>query len=207
MAPQRAAELMRAGKLHAYVGGAPAFAAAPADTHRHRGVAGRLRRSSGSTRIRPRPRMSLGLRRGRSHRTRHGGESGRQRAHRPSLSGDALSRRLPAPCRPAPRLRARDLLARRDARRRAASRCAARAPWRKASFARSGWPMAPDWDAAIEEVGAPRSRRRKHRGDERLARAALGADGLVSSLSPARGAIAEPRAKQSWRRARAAAGG
>jgi hypothetical protein len=32
MAPQRAAELMRAGKLHAYVGRAPAFAAAPADT-------------------------------------------------------------------------------------------------------------------------------------------------------------------------------
>ena len=32
MAPERAAELMRAGKLHAYVGGAPAFAAAPGDT-------------------------------------------------------------------------------------------------------------------------------------------------------------------------------
>ena len=32
LAPERAAELMRAGKLHAYVGGAPAFAAAPADT-------------------------------------------------------------------------------------------------------------------------------------------------------------------------------
>ncbi len=31
MAPERAAELMRAGKLHAYVGGAPAFAAAPDD--------------------------------------------------------------------------------------------------------------------------------------------------------------------------------
>jgi hypothetical protein len=31
-APERAAELMRAGKLHAYVGGAPTFAAAPGDT-------------------------------------------------------------------------------------------------------------------------------------------------------------------------------
>lgn len=31
MAPARAAELMRAGKLHAYVGGAPVFAAAPSD--------------------------------------------------------------------------------------------------------------------------------------------------------------------------------
>jgi len=31
LAPQRAAELMRAGKLHAYVGSAPAFAAAPAE--------------------------------------------------------------------------------------------------------------------------------------------------------------------------------
>ena len=29
MAPERAAELMRAGKLHAYVGGPAAFAAAP----------------------------------------------------------------------------------------------------------------------------------------------------------------------------------
>jgi hypothetical protein len=32
MAPERAAELMRAGKLHAYVGDAPAFAAVPGDT-------------------------------------------------------------------------------------------------------------------------------------------------------------------------------
>jgi hypothetical protein len=32
LAPQRASELMRAGKLHAYVGRAPAFAAEPADT-------------------------------------------------------------------------------------------------------------------------------------------------------------------------------
>jgi hypothetical protein len=32
MAPERAAELMRAGKLHAYVGSAPAFTAAPGDT-------------------------------------------------------------------------------------------------------------------------------------------------------------------------------
>lgn len=32
LTPQRAAELMRAGKLHAYVGGAPAFGAAPADS-------------------------------------------------------------------------------------------------------------------------------------------------------------------------------
>lgn len=32
LAPQHAAELMRAGKLHAYVGRAPAFATAPADT-------------------------------------------------------------------------------------------------------------------------------------------------------------------------------
>jgi hypothetical protein len=32
LAPQRAAELMRAGKLHAYVGRAPVFAAAPANT-------------------------------------------------------------------------------------------------------------------------------------------------------------------------------
>ena len=32
IAPERAAELMRAGKLHAYVGGAPSFAAAPGDT-------------------------------------------------------------------------------------------------------------------------------------------------------------------------------
>ena len=32
LAPQRAADLMRAGKLHAYVGRAPAFTAAPADT-------------------------------------------------------------------------------------------------------------------------------------------------------------------------------
>ena len=31
MAPQRAAELMPSGKLHAYIGGAPAFAAAPDD--------------------------------------------------------------------------------------------------------------------------------------------------------------------------------
>jgi hypothetical protein len=32
MAPERAAELMRAGKLHAYIGSAPAFAVAPGDT-------------------------------------------------------------------------------------------------------------------------------------------------------------------------------
>jgi len=32
MAPEQAAELMRAGKLHAYVGSAPTFAAAPGDT-------------------------------------------------------------------------------------------------------------------------------------------------------------------------------
>lgn len=32
LTPQRASELMRAGKLHAYVGSAPAFAAAPGDT-------------------------------------------------------------------------------------------------------------------------------------------------------------------------------
>jgi hypothetical protein len=31
LAPERAAELMRAGKLHAYVGGTPAFSSAPGD--------------------------------------------------------------------------------------------------------------------------------------------------------------------------------
>ena len=44
LAPERAAELMRSGKLHAYVGGTPAFAAAPDDKIGIGRVARRLRR-------------------------------------------------------------------------------------------------------------------------------------------------------------------
>ena len=108
LAPERAAELMRAGKLHAYVGGARRL---PPRRRRHRcrGVARGLRRRPAQPGLAARQGRGLGLRRRRgascaTWRAR------RRRAHRPSLSGDALARRLSPSTPIAPRPRGSGLL-------------------------------------------------------------------------------------------------
>ena len=97
MAPQRAAELMRAGKLQAYVGDAGQSAFAASDkigTVESLGAFVIVRLNPDSDFAKDR---SLGLRRRGRARARHEWQG--QRLDRPPLPGDALPRRLPRPCR------------------------------------------------------------------------------------------------------------
>ena len=99
MPPGRAAEQMSAGKLHAYIGSSAGLFRRAAEVGRLCRIARRLHRRASQSGLALRQGRGIGLCSSGSDHARDGSARRRWWFRRASLPGDALARRLSAPCR------------------------------------------------------------------------------------------------------------